>query len=515
MEVTSDTFNMTSVVDATTPDAVVLGKNLGYYAIIAATLFLVWVFQPSHHSNVSAPFYKASRMKWMFSADSLVRDSYNKFRDQVYQVRSTEGVRTLIPAKLISELKGLPEDVLSTSEAINEAMLVEYTKFTFGNHADTMHILLKSKLTQHLGRFVPRLKSELEFIERTEFQECKDWTAVTVQPFILRAVARLSGRIFVGAELGRTEEWMELSINFAVRAFIAVIKLQFFPTWARPIAKYMVSELRQIDRDVARAQELLKPIIDERLQDEELDPCGERPDDFVQWLLDALPQDQKRDYHMQAKLHLILCAAAIHTTSNLATDCIYDLATHPENQSVLRDEAQEVLVDGDGWTRKESMAKLKKTDSFIKESQRLAGNVTSFIRKVVKPIDLSDGTHLPPGTNLLAPQIGFSHDERYFPNPEAFDGLRFWKMRNQSEEAANRWQFSSIGDYNINFGLGKHACPGRFFAGNEIKVILAHLVTKYDIKLKDGEGRPEPVMFMMSKTANSKAEIMFKRRSET
>ncbi|KAK9414413.1 hypothetical protein SUNI508_11255 [Seiridium unicorne] len=512
MEAIQSASNVTSTLDLPLP-GVIIGNNLSYYAIIAATLFLVWLFQPRKHNGVSAPLYKASRMKWMFSADSLVRDSYNKFRDQVYQIKATEGVRTLIPAKLISELKGLPEDVLSTSEAINEAMLVEYTKFTFGNHADTMHLLLKSKLSQQIGRLVPRLKAELEYIERTEFRQCKEWTPMTIQPFVLRAVSRLSGSVFVGADLGRTEEWMDLSINFAIRAFIAVVKLQFFPTWVRPIAKHLVSELRAIDRDVAKAQQLLKPIIDQRLLDEELDPSGERPDDFVQWLLDALPQDQKRDYYMQAKLHLILCAAAIHTTSNLATDCIYDLATYPEHQEILREEARSVLEDGDGWARKESMAKLKKMDSFVKESQRLTGNVTSFIRKVVKPIDLSDGTHLPPGTNLLAPQIGFSHDERYFQDPEVFDGLRFWKMRHQSEEAANRWQFTSIGDYNINFGIGKHACPGRFFAGNEIKVILAHLVLNYDIKLKEGEGRPEPMMFMMSKTANSKAEILFKRRT--
>ncbi|KAH6648936.1 cytochrome P450 [Truncatella angustata] len=503
---------MTSNVGVQTP-SVAIGNNLSYYLIIATTLFLVWFFQPDKSNGVSAPFYKASRMKWMFSADSLVRDSYNKFRDQVYQIKATEGVRTLIPANLVGELKGLPEEVLSASVAISEAMLVEYTKFTFGNHADTMHLLLKGKLTQQLGRLVPRLKSELEYIERTEFEECKDWTPMTIQPFILRAVSRLSGSVFVGAELGRTEEWMDLSINYAVRAFMVVIKLQFFPTWIRPIAKYLVSELKQIDRDVAKATELLKPIIDERLQDEELDPSGERPDDFVQWLLDALPEEQKRDYCMQAKLHLILCAAAIHTTSNLATDCIYDLATYPEHQEVLRKEAHDILEDGDGWTRKESMAKLKKMDSFIKESQRLAGNVTSFIRKVVKPIDLSDGTHLPSGTNLLAPQIGFSHDERYFPAPDVFDGLRFWKMRQQSDEAANRWQFTSIDNHNINFGLGKHACPGRFFAGNEIKVILSHLVLNYDIKLEDGKGRPEPTMFMMSKIANSKAEILFKRRT--
>ncbi|KAI0124293.1 cytochrome P450 [Xylariales sp. AK1849] len=504
--------NMTTTFGTLSP-RMLIGNNFSYYVAIAAVLSVVYFLRSGKDNGVSAPFYKASRMKWMFSADSLVRDSYNKFRDQVYQIKATEGIRTLIPINLIGELKGLPEDILSATKAIDEAMLVDYTKFSLGPHGNTLSLLTRSKMTQHLGRLVPRLKSEFEFLVGQEFPECKDWTPFTVQPFMIRAVARLSGRVFVGSELCRTEEWMDTSVNYAIHVFIAVIKLQFFPTWLRPVAKYLVSELRQIDRDIAKAQEMLRPIIDERLQDAELDPGYERPDDFVQWLLDALPEEQKRDYHLQTKLHLILCAAAIHTTSNLLTDSIYDLAAHPDMQETLRQEAEEILEGEQGWDKKESMAKLKKMDSCIKESQRMGGNVTSFIRKVVKPIDLSDGTHLPSGTDILAPLSGLSQDERYFPDPEVFDGLRFWKLRQQSIEAANRWQFTSINDLNMHFGLGKHACPGRYYAANEIKLVLAYLLLNYDIKLKEGETRPEPVMFMMTKTANPKAEIMFKRRS--
>ncbi|KAI1861193.1 uncharacterized protein JN550_011015 [Neoarthrinium moseri] len=513
MEAVQPTSNLTSTIEELPMGKALVSDSLSYYVVISVALLLAFFLKPSKDSHASVPFYKASRMKWMFNADSLVRDSYNKFRDQVYQIKATEGVRTLVPSKLVGELKSLPEEVLSASQAINEAMLVEYTRFTFGLHHDAVTLLMKTKLTQQLSRLVPRMKEELEFLVREEFPDCEEWTPVKIQPFLIRAISRLSGSVFVGADLGRSEQWMDTSVNFAIHVFMAVIKLQFFPTWLRPVAQYIVTDLGQINRDISKAQEMLKPIIDQRLQDAELDPSGERPDDFMQWLLDALPEKQKRDYQLQAKLHLILCAAAIHTTSNLATDCIYDLATHQEEQDIIREEAKEILEDEQGWAKKEGMGKLKKMDSFIKESQRLAGNVTSFIRKVVKPINLSDGTYLPAGTNLLAPQCGISHDERYFPDPEVFDGLRFWKMRQESAEGGNRWQLTSIGDWNINFGLGKHACPGRFFAANEIKLVLAHFLLNYDIKLKDGEQRPEPMMFMMSKTANPNAEILFKRRS--
>ncbi|KAI2781765.1 ent-kaurene oxidase [Daldinia loculata] len=534
--------NFTIVADAL-PSQVLGGSRLSYYVAISAVLFCIWLFQSDKQKcSVSAPFYQASRLKWMFNADILIKDSYSKFRDTVYQVKSTEGVRTIIPSSLVGELKGLPEDTLSARTAVKEAMLSEYTNLCAGLHSDTLSLLLKCKMTGQLARMTPQLKEELEYIIATEFPECQEWTPFKIQPFMVRTIARLSGRVFVGPLLNRTEEWMDVSINFAITAFIAVIKLQFFPPWMRPAAQYLVSELRTIRRDLERAQAMLTPIIEERIRDAET-PGYDKPDDFVQWLQDALPEDQKTDFYIQSKIQLLLSAASIHTTSNLTTDCIYDLAVHQDMQEILRKEAREVLNDEEAWERKDSMGKLKKLDSFIKESQRLSGNVTSFIRKVMKPVDLSDGTHLPAGTNLLAPMAGVAVDPRYYPDPEVFDGLRFWKLRQHqrssssssfsspasstatpptststttdepSTNANGRWQFTSIGDTAMNFGLGKHACPGRFFAGCEIKMVLAYLLLNYDIKLRDGEGRPAPNMFMMTKSPSMTAEVLFRRRT--
>ncbi|KAL2286223.1 hypothetical protein FJTKL_07028 [Diaporthe vaccinii] len=38
----------------------------------------------------------------------------------------------------------------------------------------------------------------------------------------------------------------------------------------------------------------------------------------------------------------------------------------------------------------------------------------------------------------------------------------------------------------MGFGHGAHACPGRFFAANEVKIALAHLLMKYDWRLPEG-----------------------------
>ncbi|KAJ2977905.1 hypothetical protein NUW58_g7665 [Xylaria curta] len=493
-----------------------------YYVAVGAIVLCAWFFQsPKRDPRASSPFYELlqGRSILIVGLFTELTAVVAKFKDRAYQIRSTEGVRTIIPTTLVGELKSLPEDTLSAKTAVSEAMLSEYTHLSADAHSDILTLLLKTKATQNLQRMIPTLKDELQYILATEFPTCDDWTPFKIQPFMVRTVSRLSGRAFVGSALSRSEEWMNVSVNFAITAFIAVTKLQFFPPWIRPVAQYLVSELKTIRKDLAKAQAMLEPLIKERLSNADT-PGFEKPDDFIQWFSDVLPEEEKRDYFIQAKMQLLLSASSIHTTSNLTTDCIYDLAVHQEMQDILREEAIEVFESEEkenAWERKDSIARLKKMDSFIKESQRLSSNVTSFIRKVMKPIDLSDGTHLPSGTSLLTPLAGISLDERYFPDPEVFDGLRFWKLRQQPESPKpsqsattaassssppasprsspplrnSKYQFTSIGDTNQNFGLGKHACPGRFFAAQEIKLILSYLLLHYEIKLRDGEA-PSP-----------------------
>ncbi|EEB93346.1 hypothetical protein MPER_08007, partial [Moniliophthora perniciosa FA553] len=62
------------------------------------------------------------------------------------------------------------------------------------------------------------------------------------------------------------------------------------------------------------------------------------------------------------------------------------------------------------------------------------------------------------------------------------------------------------------FGAGRHACPGRFFAVNELKLLLSHVLVNYDVRF-DGEGGvPKDMRFGASRAPNRKAELMFRKR---
>ena len=73
---------MDSPIEFVPPTALVIrGQHLSYYVALGAILLAAYIFQSlqsSKSKHVEVPFYKASKMKWMFDAETLVRDSYNK-----------------------------------------------------------------------------------------------------------------------------------------------------------------------------------------------------------------------------------------------------------------------------------------------------------------------------------------------------------------------------------------------------------------------------------------------------
>jgi cytochrome P450 len=66
----------------------------------------------------------------------------------------------------------------------------------------------------------------------------------------------------------------------------------------------------------------------------------------------------------------------------------------------------------------------------------------------------------------------------------------------------------------MGFGLGDHACPGRFFVANEMKIALAVLLLRYDWKFDPDFGIPELFEFEGNPMWNPKAKMMCRRREE-
>lgn len=150
-----------------------------------------------------------------------------------------------------------------------------------------------------------------------------------------------------------------------------------------------------------------------------------------------------------------------------------------------------------------------------------------MMRVAHEEVTLSDGAIIPKGARMATPTLHM-RDPAYYSDPDTFDGKRFLKLR-ELPENTNKYQFVTTSADHIGFGHGKHAwyvscllilsfitntittSPGRFFASNEIKIMICHLIMKYDWQFKDGK-RPEKLTMFSETMLDAKAEILYKSR---
>jgi len=141
------------------------------------------------------------------------------------------------------------------------------------------------------------------------------------------------------------------------------------PHVLRPVVYPLVPHVRRVWRHNAKARDLLIPIIKQREHDEKL-VGSDKPNDAIEWMRDLLPEADKQDYGFQGIAQLAIGAVSIHTVTQLTTNTIFNLTAYPEYIPILKEEIDTVLRDSDGVWTLEGMARLKKLDSFIKESLR-------------------------------------------------------------------------------------------------------------------------------------------------
>jgi cytochrome P450 len=137
--------------------------------------------------------------------------------------------------------------------------------------------------------------------------------------------------------------------------------------------------------------------------------------------------------------------------------------------------------------------------------------LVTFERVITEDYTLSDGFVIPAHTTIGVPAHAISMDPKLYPDPKKFDGFRFEKVR-EDPQKNGRAQYASSNPSSMAFGYGRHACPGRFFAANEIKAIMAYLLHNYDMKFREGQVRPESLLFETQYLPNSTATVCFKRR---
>ncbi|KAK0721806.1 putative cytochrome P450 monooxygenase [Lasiosphaeria miniovina] len=453
---------------------------------------LGWADDGIPHLNPRGPleFTDAGPKKqFVAGARQLVAAWFAAHPDRPARMTSDFGDVTLLPPSLANEIRN--DDRLSFSRWTYKAFHAHLPGFEgFREGSRDSHIVqavILKDLTKYLNKVTAPLSEEtgLTLAELLPTGDGKEWQTINLRETMLRVVARISSRVFLGEELCRDEAWLDVTRNYTLAAMAAAAELRLWPSPTRLVVHWFLPSCRRARALVAAARRAIEPVLEQRRRAKrENAESAAMFDDALEWFERTAGG---RDYDA-AIAQLSISMAAIHTTTDLVCQVLLDLAAHPDVVEPLREEIAAALRDG-GW-RKTSLYNMRLLDSVIKETQRLKPiGIVAMRRVALSDVTLSDGTAIHKGSVVAVSSHGM-WDEAVHANADTWDGQRFLRMRSGSggEHAA---QSVSTGPDHLAFGHGRHACPGRFFAVNEAKIALAHLLLKFDWRLP--AGAPPPV----------------------
>ncbi|KAJ7067797.1 cytochrome P450 [Mycena amicta] len=450
--------------------------------------------------------------RYLVNAKSMIEEGCSKYR--VFRVPLMHRWDVIIcGSDLVEELRASKEEELSIREAFNEIL---QTNMTMGPNilANPYHIsVTRVGMTKNLDARFDEVRDEIRATFEDHLKlEGDEWKTVPVQTTIQQVICRTSNRLFVGLPLCRNPDYLNINFEFTISVVMAAHMINIMPGFLRPILGPRISPLK---RYLRRAEQHLTKLVTGRVE-MELEYGNDypgRPNDLISWLLDVA-EGEERTIPFLVQRILVINFGAIHTSANTFSHALLDLAAFPESVEELREEAEKIVAQ-EGWS-KESVGKMHKIDSFLRESQRYNGNsITSMGRKVVKPggFTFSDGTNVPAGCYVNVATGPTHHNPDVYPNPESFDPLRFYRWRLQDDEGSLKHQYSATNLDYLSWGHGRHACPGRFFASTELKAMLAHVVVHYDVKLEhEDAGRPPHTWFASICIPSGSANVMFRKR---
>ncbi|XP_064107333.1 cytochrome P450 9e2-like [Macrobrachium nipponense] len=212
---------------------------------------------------------------------------------------------------------------------------------------------------------------------------------------------------------------------------------------------------------------------------------GLKRGDFLDLLLEAQAEEgltdpsKKQDFDDDTIIaqSILFIIAGYDTTATTLAFASYLLAKNPEAQQRLRQELQDIVEQYDGITY-QGIMESKYLDGIISETLRLYPPAPWLERKCSKD-------YLIPGTNVTVnkgqyvqvPVWAIHHDEKYWPEPEAFRPERFLP---ENKKNVTNYTY-------IPFGLGPRNCIAMRFAQMEAKVGIAKLVLAADLKIPPGK----------------------------
>ncbi|KAI0809657.1 cytochrome P450 [Xylaria sp. FL0064] len=503
-------------------------------SLIIGIVLLLFISNPEKPTIPGAPVH-GRRWRWeptfwlqsrfTFGASEVIASGYTKYKDRPFVVKRFDANFNVLPNKYLDELRLVPETKLNEAQVQNIGH--KWTDTTVVTESRLHVRTVQSTIATDLKKYLDIAKGELDYAWGLHIPNAQDWQEIGISKAVKILVARMSAKVFVGHPACRNEQWLKVSVGYTMDVFKTAFTLRLFPSWLHPIVAQFIPARYRIAQHVKLAHKVLEPLIDKHADATKRRKAGEivdEEDTLFNWMMDHGTREENR-IDKFVKRQILLTLASTHTTTSVLVSSIIEMCAHPEWIPVLREEVEEVIKDlgligsrPDISGAKQWLQRLEKLDSFFNESHRMHPLLLLVPQRIaLQPLTLKDGTHIPKGARVCWAGSSHMNDPSITPNPEVFDPMRSYVKRHSSPDQINKHLACQTSPDSLGFGYGKLACPGRHFAVDVTKMILARLILEYDFKFPDHISSPPKTVYadeMLFTDPNVKIMIRRRRRGD-
>ncbi|PVH72196.1 cytochrome P450 [Cadophora sp. DSE1049] len=423
--------------------------------------------------------------------------------------------RVVLPKDHLEEMKHLSNNVFSWALASAVIFAGDYTGAP--GRGPWSGKALRVGIHQNLGSITKQLDQKINQHFASELpQDPYTTKSINFMEFFVPTIAKITNAMLVGEELAADPEWIRQTCDFAVNRYASADDVRAWPPALAYFVAPWIPSVRRLRQSRVYVKRKLTPMYEELKRRGELGVDSKaqyRKGTYgFEWLWSGTPDDVTLDDFSDTMMRTLI--ASIHTTAKTISLALVDLLSQPQYLPELIAEAKQAIRP-DGSTDIDNLFGM---DCFLKESQRLTPVFLMTMNRIVtQPYTFKvSGLHLPVGTMTTAATAAIATDPDTFgADSNIFDGHRFARLRGANDAGQSAFKMGMATEDSLGFGLGSQACPGRFFAVNLVKLMLAKFLTKWELTLeKNGVtyegGRPTYQYYDFSVVAPTKYGMKLK-----
>jgi cytochrome P450 len=329
----------------------------------------------------------------------------------------------------------------------------------------------------HVKRYFPSLQRVSQRLAARWQLAAQRGGVIDLQADLMRYTVDTIAGLAFGAEVNTLQSDEDVIQKHLNRIFPAVFKRIFAPL---PLWRYLPSAADQaLEHSVAEVNAAVDRFVAEARARLQADPSlREQPRNLLEAMLVAADEPGSGiDDQQVAGNVLIMLLAGEDTTANTLAWMIHLLWRHPAALAKATEEVRRVCGDAVAPTM-EQVARLDYVEACAHETMRLKPVAPQNGMQALRETTLGDVV-IPAGTVVMAVMRRDSVSEQHVPRAAAFEPER-WLADGGPARAANAAKRISM-----PFGAGPRICPGRYLALLEMKMAMATLLGRFDIRSVD------------------------------